>query len=207
MTRPARPSPTWWVGVLAFVILAYILVNNLRTEGPGSRGLDPGANVPAFAAPLVLSGLEGDANLATAGNLGDAGPVPACEVQGDDVLNGCDLVRDRPAVIGFFFNRGADCEGGFDLLQELADRRPDVNVAGVMLGDRDELRETVRENGWTFPIAHDNDRALSTVFGVLVCPEYVLTVPPGKVQATLIGADVDLEAELEEGVRPLSEGG
>lgn len=192
------PSPAWWTAVLGFVILAYIMVNHLRTEGPGSRGLEPGATVPAFAAPLVLSGLEGDANLATEDNLGDAGPVPACEVRSPDVLNGCDLVRDRPAVIGFHFDRGADCAGGFDRLEGLQERFPRVRVAGVMLGDREDARETVRDNGWTFPIAHDNDRALSTVFGVLVCPEYVLTLPPGRVHETLIGADADLEAEVQD---------
>ena len=39
---------------------------------------------------------------------------------------------------------------------------------------------------------------LSTVFGVLVCPEYILVRPGGKVHETLIGADVDLEAEVQD---------
>ena len=192
-----NPGSGWWVGVLAFVVLAYIMVNSLQTENRDSKGRDPGTVVP-FAAPRVLSDLEGDANVATEDNLGDAGPRPACEVRGEDVLNGCDLVRDRPAVLGFYFDRGADCAAGFDALQALSERFEDVNVAGIMLGDRDEARETVRENGWTFPIAHDRDGALSTVFGVLVCPEYVLLRRGGEIEKTVIGKDVDLEREVGE---------
>ena len=189
----------WWVGILVFGIMIYILLNTLRTEGPGSLGPRVGEPMPDFAAPLVLSSLDGDANLATEGNLGDAGPVPACEVTGE-VLNSCDLVDGAPVVLGFYFSR-SECEGSFDELERLQDRHAGVRFAGVVVrGDREKARETVRERGWSFPVAYDRDGAVANVYGIAVCPEVVLAYPGGKVKTTVAGDD---RRELERQVAAL----
>lgn len=184
----------WWIGLLVFGIMVYILLNTLRTEGPGSLGPRTGETLPDFAAPLVLSDLDGDANLATEGNLGEAGPVPACEVTGP-VLVSCELAKGAPVVLGFA------CEASFDHLAAVASKYPDVHVAGLIVrSDRDRAREKVREEGWDFPIGYDRDGAVSNVYGIAVCPETVLAYPGGEVRHTVAGDD---QAELERQVGEL----
>ncbi|MCW2989573.1 MAG: hypothetical protein JWM73_167 [Solirubrobacterales bacterium] len=190
--RPvAAPRYTWYVGILAVIILAYILVNTLRTEGPGSQGPKVGSRLPPFAAPAVLSGLEGDANIATPGNTGDqAGRVPACELRGPDIVNLCALGHSAPLVLGFYFTRGAECTGSFDAMQRLQAANPGVQFAGVVVkGDRDDARKTVRKHGWSFPIAYDADGGVANLYGIAGCPEVVLAYPGGRVRETVAGRD------------------
>jgi peroxiredoxin len=187
---PAQPSGagryTWYLGILALILLAYILVNTLRTEG--NKAPSTGTEVRAFAAPLVLAELDGDANVATKDNLGDAGKVPACTIKRPDVLTVCP--DGRPLVLGFYFTRGSDCAGSFDAMERLQDRYPGVRFAGVIVrGDRDEARKVVREHGWTFPVAYDRDGAVANVYGVPGCPQVVLADGKGRVAETLLGRD------------------
>lgn len=191
---PARPAGAsrygWLVGVLAVVILAYILLNTLRTKGPGAEGPQPGTRLAPFAAPLILSALDGDANVAARPNSGRAGKVPACNLRRPDVLTSCGLSARGPVVLGFYFTRGARCEGSFDVMQKLAARMPGVQFAGVVVrGDRDKERKTVRDHGWTFPIAYDHDGGLANVYGIAGCPEVVLAYPGGVVRGTVVGRD------------------
>ncbi|MDX6665751.1 MAG: hypothetical protein QOG68_1957, partial [Solirubrobacteraceae bacterium] len=178
-----------FIGVLGVLILAYITLNTLRTKGPGSQGPAAGRPLPAFAAPLVLSQLDGDANVAVKAHSGDAGNVPACSVTGP-VLNSCTLARDAPVVLGFFFTRGAQCGGSFDQMQRLSAANPGVRFAGVVVrGDRDEARGIIRKHGWTFPIGYDHDGQVANLYGVAGCPEVVLAYPGGVVRGTIIGRD------------------
>jgi hypothetical protein len=200
---PARPAPsgryTWYIGILAVIILAYILINTLLTQGPGSSGPRVGSRLPPFAAPDVLSTLEGDANIATPGNTGDqAGKVPACELRGPGIVNVCQLGHSAPLVLGFSFTRGSECSGSFDAMQRLQAANPGVAFAGVIVkGDRDTARQTVREHGWSFPIAYDNDGAIANLYGIAGCPEIVLAYPGGRVRETVAGRD---RAERQLGV-------
>jgi hypothetical protein len=179
-----------WLGVLVVAILGYILVNTLRTEGPGSSGPPTNKAMPPFAMPLVLSDLDGDANVARKADQGRAGKVPACSVRGPRVLNSCDLADQHIVVLGFLFTRGASCNGSFDALQRIADKYPQVSVAGVIVrGDRDEARKLVREKHWTFPIGFDHDGAVANVYGIAGCPEVVLAHAGGRVAETLAGRD------------------
>jgi len=193
--------PGIWVGVLAFGILTYILINTLRTEV--QKAPERGHSLPPFATPLVLSDLEGDANVATKAGQGAAGKVPACSVRGPDVLNSCQLNAGRPAVIGFLVTRGGNCSPSFDALQRVAKAHPEVGVAGVIVrGDRDDARELVREHHWTFPVGFDQDGAVANIYGIAVCPETVLAYPGGKVRATLIGTG-DAVRDLDKQVAAL----
>lgn len=190
-TRPAGASRYgWFIGVLALLILAYITLNTLRTEGPGSNGPKRGSKLPPFAAPLVLSSLDGDANVAVKANSGRAGDVPACSVNRPDALTSCRLTERGPVVLGFFFTRGAECTGSFDVIQKLSANNPGVQFAGVVVrGDRDEARKVVRKHGWTFPIAYDRDGQVANLYGVAGCPEVVLAYPGGAVRGTVVGRD------------------
>jgi AhpC/TSA family len=167
------------VGVLAIVAVAYISFNSLRTEGPGSRGLAVGDELPAFAAPLALSDLEGDAVVSER----------ACDVRGADVLNVCELAERGPVVLGFFAEPADRCNDQIDLLDRLRGRFPRVQFAAVAIrGDRDDLRRRVGERGWRLPVGHDEDGAVTNLYGVAVCPVTTFAARGGKVRDTTIGS-------------------
>jgi hypothetical protein len=131
----------WFVGVVGVLLISLITLNTFRSEGPGSRGITTGGSAPPFAAPLALSDLEGDVNVATKAGSGDAGAVPACSVRGPDVLNLCALYERGPVVLAFFATRGEDCVTQLDLLDDVAARHPKVAFAAVSIrGDRGDLR-------------------------------------------------------------------
>lgn len=191
--RPAPPAPpraissvTWIVGVLVVLALAYITINSVRTEGPGSRGVAEGERLPAFAAPLANGSLRGDAQV---------DPDKACSVRGEDVVNSCAL-RDAgsPVVIGFVATRGKQCEEQIDVLDRVARRHPEVAFAAV--GIRGERADVARmAERWRIPVAHDRDGAVANLFAVAVCPTITFARPGGKVAHTSLGL-ID-EAEIE----------
>jgi AhpC/TSA family len=171
--------PGVFVGVIAVAVLAYILVNTLRTEGPGSRGLPAGSRMPAFAVPLALSDLEGDANVSER----------ACHVRGEDVLNICELAERGPVVLAFFAEPSERCDDEIDLLDRIRARFPDVEFAAVAIrGDRDDLRRRVRGRGWGLPVGHDRDGAVANAYAVAICPTITFAARGGEVRRTSFGS-------------------
>jgi AhpC/TSA family len=178
------------VGVLGVVVLAYVSVNSLRTEGPGSRGVPEGDELPAFAAPLALSDLEGDANVSDR----------ACDVRGPDVLNVCRLAERGPVVLAFFAEPSDRCVDQIDLLDRMAARFQDVQFAAVAIrGDRDALRRRVRARGWTLPVGYDRDGAVTNLYRVAVCPAITFADGGGTVRETALGSldERELIARIE----------
>lgn len=189
----------WFVGVVGVLVIALITLNTFRSEGPGSRGITTGGTAPPFAAPLALSDLVGDVNVAVAAGSGDAGAVPACSLRRPDVLNVCALYEKGPVVLAFFATRGAECITQLDRLDDVAARHPDVAFAAVSIrGDRDDLRRTIRERRWRFPVGYDRDGILANAYGVAICPQITFLRKGGAVQDTSLGAiDArDLEARV-----------
>jgi AhpC/TSA family protein len=167
------------VGVLVFAALVYIILNTLRTEGPGSRGVGAGSKLPAFAVPLALSDLDGDANVSGR----------ACSVRGPKILNSCQLTEQGPVVLAFFIEPSQRCDDEIDALDDVRARFPDVQFAAVAIkGDRDDLRDRVRDNGWKLPVGYDRDGAVANLYGVAVCPTITLARRGGKVVETLLGS-------------------
>jgi hypothetical protein len=182
--------PGVWVGVLMVAVLVYIGVNSLRTEGPGSRGVEAGRELPAFAAPLALSDLEGDANVSGR----------ACDVRGAKILNSCELAERGPVVLGFFAEPSQRCDDEIDRLDGLRARFPGVQFAAVAIrGSRADLRRRVRDRGWELPVGHDRDGAVANLYGVAVCPTIVLARQGGRVVRTVLGSAgaAELEADVE----------
>jgi hypothetical protein len=179
------------VGVLALAAIAYISLNSLRTEGPGSRGVPAGAELPAFAVPLALSDLEGDANISDR----------ACAVRGPRVLNVCELAERGPVVLTFFAEPSERCDDQVDVADRVRQRFPDVGFAAVAIrGDRDDLRRRVRERGWELPVGHDRDGAVANAYAVAVCPMVTFAAEGGEVVHTAFGAldERALAARVEE---------
>lgn len=189
---PARPTGSrygWIVGVLAVLIIGYITLNTLRTEGLSTRGLEPGRPLPPFAVPLALSDLEGDANIAREQGGGQAGKVPACEVRGSRILNICALEEKGPVVLAFFATRGGgECVRQLDRMERARRRFPAVGFAAVAIrGDRGDVRRLVRDHGWSFPVGFDRDGLVSTIYEIRACPTTTFATKGGIVSFTHIG--------------------
>jgi hypothetical protein len=183
---PARRSTvTWIVGVAVVFAIAYITLNTLRTDAPGSRGIAAGKPLPAFAAPLALSKLDGDANLATKANQGGQGKRPACEVRGPDILNSCELAERGPVALAFIAARSKTCDRQVDAFERVRRDYPEIAFAAVAIrGDRQDLRRLIRERGWTLPVGWDRDGGVANAYAVAICPTVTFAYKGGKVEGT-----------------------
>jgi hypothetical protein len=185
-----RSTATWIVGIVVLIALAYITLNTLRTESPGSRGLQPGTQMPPFAAPLALSDFDedDDANVNPGPGRGDRGERPACEVRGPQVLNSCELAERGPVVLAFLEERSDTCDRQIDLLDRMRARYPDVGFAAVAIrGDLDDLRDLVRRRRWKLPVGWDGDGAVANAYAVAVCPTLTFARQGGRVESTTLG--------------------
>jgi hypothetical protein len=196
----------WLVGAVAVVVLAYITLNSLRTEGLDPQGLERGTELPPFAMPLATSASDADANIATRPGSGAEGDVPACSVRGAEVLNVCELSERGPVVLALVVTRSADCARQVDVLDEVARRVPDVEFAAVAVReDRDRLRRLIRERGWRIPVGYDRDGAVGNLYGLgVVCPLLTFAGRDGRVEQSELGF-VDAPA-LEAAARALAAG-
>ena len=205
---PARRRTASWIAGLAVVLaLAYITLNTIRTEAPGSRGVEAGSRLPPFAAPLALSRLTGDANLATRPDSGGQGERPACSVRGPDILNSCQLAERGPVVLAFVAVRSDACNRQIDALERMRPRYPDVGFAAVAIrGDRDELRTVIHRRGWQLPVAYDSDGGVANAYAVAICPTMTFAYRGGRVDGTtfslLEGAPLRERIERIQRARP-----
>jgi len=183
VSAPGPPRPpagasryTWIVGVVAVLALAYITLNTLGTDAPGSRGVPKGEKLPPFAVPLALSNLEGDAQV---------DPAKACKVRGPRVLNSCQLAERGPVAIAFFATKSDRCERQIDTVERVRRRFPDIGFAAVSVrGDRQEVRRQTRERGWGMPVGYDHDGAVTNAYAVAICPTITFAAKGGKVVST-----------------------
>ena len=203
---PPRRRPFGWImGAIFLAWIVYITLNTLRTDSPGSQGVADNRPLPPVAAPLVLSDLDGDANVATRRGQGQAGKRPACEVRGRKILNTCELAERGPVVVGFYFARsGKACRSQLDVMERVRREFPGVRFAAFTVrGNRGELRELVRERRWFFPVGHDSDGLVANVYGVAGCPTTTLAYPGGIVMHSYVGDRLSTEARLRAAVRRL----
>ncbi|HEY4096442.1 MAG TPA: TlpA disulfide reductase family protein, partial [Baekduia sp.] len=191
-TPPGQPGGgryLWVVGAGALVLVIVLIVATLQhgTER-GARGIPNGQVMPAFAVPLALSALDGDANLATHADEGEAGNRPACTVRRADVLNGCALRERGPLVLAFFATRGKQCIQQLDVMEHVRAQTPGVQFAAIAIrGKRDDVRTLIRRHGWKFPVGYDRDGALANAYHVQVCPQLTFTARGGRVTGTTFG--------------------
>jgi AhpC/TSA family protein len=183
------------IGVVVFAVMVYIVLNTLRTEGPGSRGVEAGRSLPPFAAPLALSDLVGDANVSG----------KACSVRGAKILNVCQLAERGPVVLAFFAEPSQRCDDEIDALDRLRPDFPRVQFAAVAIrGDRGNLQDRIRARGWQLPVGWDRDGAVANAYAVAVCPAITLARRGGAVVQTLVGSQT--EEQLQTAIRGLTNG-
>jgi hypothetical protein len=203
----------WLVGVVGVVVLAYITVNTLRTEGLSPRGLERGTRLPPFAMPLARSASKDQfANVATRPDSGLEGKVPACTVRGPEILNVCELAERGPVVLAFVVTGLDKCADQLDVIDRVAPRFPDVGFAAVAVGeDLGDLRRRLREHRWRTPIGYDHDGAVANLYGVaVVCPLLTFAGADGRVAGTELGTlgagELAARVEALRAGRPLPEG-
>lgn len=186
------------VGLLFLAILVVAAVNTIGGGGGGKTlGLDrlpPRWPLPEFAVPAGAGELEGDANVAqddceTAAIPcpDDSSRTPACRIEAAESIRVCDLF-DRPLVISFWFT-----EGGCVEQQDLVDRvfrryRDRVGFLSLDIrGDRDTLRDLIRDRGWKMPVGFDRDGAVASLYGVGGCPTFAYVFPGGTLESASSG--------------------
>ena len=192
--RPEVPRPgnkyAWVVGIVMLMGIAVLLFTTaIPNSGEGLKGPEPGDRLKAFAAPSATSDLEGDANVRQrSGGSDAAGTVPACEVRTKDVVNLCEL-RQKPLVMTFIFDRGAECFPQVDRVERMMGGFPEANFATVFFTrkDRDEVKEIVLRRNWEQPVAVDADGAIVNLYGVGGCPITVFAREGGVVRETVLG--------------------
>jgi len=183
MSTPNEPPPNRhygrWVGALGLVILVLITLNTVLTKPNGAAGLAAGARLPPFALPLVTSDLQGDADIATHADDGEAGKHPACTLRGPRILNICQLYERGPVVLALFVDDG-DCPRILTDMQTLAPSFPAVRFAAVSIkGSRAALRALVRGHRLSFPVGIDSDGVLATLYKVASCPQITFAYAGG----------------------------
>jgi hypothetical protein len=192
-SRPAGPPPRpagrymWVVGVVFVIVVIVAGVNALRHSGGGLRGPEVGKPMPAFAAPLATSSLDGDANVKQRANQSNQlGAVPACQVHLPGSITSCALSR-KPLVLSLIVPGATKCEGQLDVFQRMAASHPRAQFAAVVSGgSHAKVAALVRRHAWTFPVAVDRDLSVFNLYRVAVCPTTVFAFPGGKVQSTAI---------------------
>jgi hypothetical protein len=212
-----RDRYTVAVGLLFAVIVAIAVLNG-GGGGGETLGLDIRGGrwpLPEFAVPLAGGALEGDANVTQddceTSRLpcpgGDA-TTPACRVRARGAFRVCDLF-DRPSVISFWFTKGGGCAEQQDVVSEVSERYRG-RVAFLSLDvrdDRGEVRDLVRERGWTMPVGFDRDGAVAGLYRVGGCPTFAYAYPGGTLQSAGVGdlTAAQLSARVERLLRATRE--
>jgi hypothetical protein len=201
LDRKHAPKPSsaysWVVGIAFLLLIIVVGLNSLPHAGEGLKGPKPGSELPAFAAPLATSAVNADVNIKANGK--EPGHTMACAVRMSAALNGCEL-RSRPSVIVFAGTRGANCLPGFDRVEQVRRAFPQVAFAGILIHmSHGDAAKTVRQGGWSFPIAYDRDGELTNVYGIGVCPATVFARKGGRVVVTRLGTLTD--AQLRAAIR------
>jgi hypothetical protein len=192
--RPEVPRPgnryAWLVGILMLMGLGVLLfAQTLPNQGEGLEGPEKGSRLKAFAAPLALGDVEGDANVCQREPCPEhAGGRPACSLTSEEVVNLCEL-REKPLVLTVIFDRGADCYPQVDRIERIRRDFSDVNFATLFFTrkERGEIRRLVQARGWQQPVGIDRDGAVANLYGVGGCPTTIFARAGGEVVDTKLG--------------------
>lgn len=154
---------TWVVGVAFVILIAVVMLNTIGHEDAGSSGPITGRALPRFAAPAVLSSLDGDPNIKqSAADDSVSNKTPACQVRLPGAIRSCDYTS-KPLVITMIVPTN-ECEAYLDRVERMRSRFPGVNFLAVISGPRDRARATVRAHSWREPIVSDDNGALLSLF-------------------------------------------
>lgn len=174
---PAKPTGasryTWFLGVVAFLLVVLVTINSIGTEGVESGGPGGGGQLVPFAVPLASAAPRDDDDA-------NVDPGRACEVRGPGILNICEQQERGPVVLALFPTEAARCRSVMEQFERVAPKLPRVRFVAVgSEGDRDELG-----GPWSFPVGWDRDRAVASIYGLVGCPQVTFARRGGKVVET-----------------------
>jgi hypothetical protein len=191
---PARPPGasryTWFLGVVAFLLIVVVAINAIGTEGVETGGPQPDDRLIPFAVPLADAPPreDEDANV-------DAERV--CAVRGRGVLNLCALARRGPVALALFPTEAERCRTVVGQFARVAPRAAGVQLVAVgSRGERALLRGAGRGDvlvGW------DRDGAVASLYGLVGCPQLTFAARGGRVVESVHEplSDAELLARLE----------
>jgi hypothetical protein len=172
---PAKPLSTnrytWFLGIVAILLIALVTINSLGSEGVSSGGPNAGEDLIVFAVPLASapSRPDEDANV-------DRKQV--CDgVRGAGVLNLCTISRRGPVALALFPTEAEECRTVLAQFDRVARQASGVQLVAVgSRGDRAVLR-----GGHAFPVGWDKDGAVASLYGLVGCPQITFAERGGKV--------------------------
>ena len=177
---PARPPGasryTWFIGVVAFLLLVLVTINAVEEQGAEPGGPEQGAKLLPFAVPRAdaptRDGGDEDANLDT---------DTACSIRGPGILNICEEAEKGPVVLALFPTEASRCAAVIEQFDRLARRLRDVRFVAV--GSRGK-REELRGRRHDFPVGWDRDGGVATAYGLVGCPQITFARKGGAVVET-----------------------
>jgi hypothetical protein len=197
---PARPPGvsryTWFIGVVAFLLVVLVTVNSVGGGGAAEPGGPAGGErLPPFAAPLANAAPRADgnedANLLT---------KKACAVRGEGILNICEQVERGPVVLALLPTEAGRCRREtLEQFDRLAPRLREARFAVV--GSRGERADLRGEH--PYPVAWDRDGGLASAYGLVGCPQITFAERGGAVAETTRTplTDDDLARRVQDLVR------
>jgi hypothetical protein len=206
MSQPEPIGPRYgrYVGILGVLIAVLFVINTTLSNSHGVGGIAPGHRLAPFAVPLALGEVNGDADIATHADDGEAGKRPACAVRGPGILNVCELYEQGPVVLALFVDAGS-CPQILSDMQALAPSFPGVRFAGVAIkGGRGELLQLMAAKNLSIPLGFDSEGALAGLYKQVSCPQVSFAYPGGVVQSKALlerPALATLRARVSELVR------
>ena len=177
---PARPPGasryTWFIGVVAFLLVVLVTINAVEDQGSEPGGPDRDAKLVPFAvpradAPARKSGDE-DANLDS---------KTACKIRGPGILNICEEAEKGPVVLALFPTDASRCASVIEQFDRLARRLRDVRFVAV--GSRGK-RQDLTGRRHDFPVGWDRDGGVATGYGLVGCPQITFAHKGGVVVET-----------------------
>jgi preprotein translocase subunit SecE len=179
------------VVIAVAVIGTVVIVAGGGQKGTGARGPTPGETTPPFAAPLALSNLVGDANIAP----------DACSVSARRALVSCRAFAKGPVALAFVSVGDKPCTEMLPALARAGRSIPGLTAAAIGIrGQRKELAKLAAVNPGV-EVAWDRDGALTNRYGVAVCPTVVVVREGGIVAESLIGEALDDPEVLTSSIR------
>jgi AhpC/TSA family len=190
-----------FVGVAFATLIVVATLNTINNNSAGVLGLNAdiaGRALPEFAVPDIRGNVDADANVFQDDCSSSQNPCPAddrrpsaCEIKPAGAIRVCDYF-DKPLAISFWFMRAANCLPAQDAFNRVAqDFSGRANFLSIDIrDDRDSVRQTATDHGWSVPVGWDRDGAVSDVYRVGGCPTVAFVYPGGIFAFAKAGDDV-----------------
>jgi hypothetical protein len=161
-----------WTAITAILVVAVVVSLAMLFSGNKPIGSEHliGMDLPAFAAPLAIGPLDGDANVYTDEQAAQNKATAACDVKLPGAFNSCTELKGD-SLIAFMNTRKDVCLKQIDTVNQVAAKNPDLSVVAVNFNQsKQTVASTVKERGWKIPVAVDDDGVVAALYSVAGCP-------------------------------------